>query len=125
MKKLLVVFLVLGLSFPSLSQYSGSFERPSRSIRKGSSIAKINNFQRQALEHIADGILNGSITANEAKRLLDVAERIEKKENRYLRNRKLTSREFRELSRDLEALDRMIARERRNRDRSSLDRNRF
>ena len=71
----------------------------------------INNFQRQARMQIADGIVDGTINSREAARLLGFAERIEVKENRYLRNGRMTAGEERELKEDLAVLGRMIRHE--------------
>lgn len=90
-----------------------------RSARGG--VMSVNVMQRQAREKIANGIVNGTITSREAKMLLEMAERIEAKENRYLRNGRLTSYERRELEEDLERLDRMIIRNKRDNEYSNAD----
>ncbi|AWV98801.1 hypothetical protein [Arcticibacterium luteifluviistationis] len=88
-----------------------------------SNAREINSFQRQARESIAQGIVAGTINSNEAKRLLVVAEKIEAKENKYLRNGRLTSRESNELKKDIDSLNKMIRREKNDRDVSNVDRN--
>lgn len=82
---------------------------------------RINSFQRDAREHIAQGIIEGSITSREAARLLQMAEEIEVKENRYMRRGGLNNREVSELQNDLKQLDRRIYRERRDGDRQLND----
>lgn len=82
---------------------------------------KINSFQRQARERIANGIVEGTVNSNEAKRLLEFAERIETKENRYMRNGRISNSEARELQEDLSRLNRMISRETRDFDRQNND----
>lgn len=77
----------------------------------------INSFQRQAKERIALGRSRGLITSNEASRLIHYYEKIERKENLYARNGRISRREAKELERDLINLDKMITRE-------SIDRNR-
>jgi hypothetical protein len=95
------------------------YETSHRSSR--GTMMNINSFQRQARERIADGIVEGTITSHEAKRLLEFAERIEIKENRYLRNGRLTTNESRELKEDLNDLNRMIIRDIRDGDRAPVD----
>jgi hypothetical protein len=82
---------------------------------------KINSFQRQARERIANGIVEGTINSNEARRLLEQAERIEIKENRYLRNGRISNFEARELQEDLNKLNRMISRDIRDFDKQRND----
>ncbi len=82
---------------------------------------RINSFQRDAREHIAQGIIEGSITSREAARLLQMAEQIEEKENRYMRRGGLSNREVSKLQNDLKHLDRRIYRERRDGDRQLND----
>jgi len=77
----------------------------------------INSFQRQAKERIALGRSRGLITSNEASRLIHYYEKIERKENLYARNGRISRREANELERDLINLDKMITRE-------TIDRNR-
>lgn len=83
--------------------------------------ARIDSYQREARKRIAWGIENGNITANEAKRLLREAERIEYKENAFLRDRFLDNRERKELAQDLADLNRKITRETRDWNRQSND----
>lgn len=85
----------------------------------------VNSFQRQSRDRIAEGISRGLITGREAKKLLTFAEEIERKENRYMRNGRLTQREANELTADLNALNRMITRETRDRDRLNNDDRRY
>lgn len=82
----------------------------------------INTFQRDARERIAAGIVEGTINSREAERLLSFAEKIEMKENRYMRNGRLTPNEVRELREDLGMLNRMIAKEKRDFDNAPVDR---
>ncbi len=64
----------------------------------------INDLQREARGRIADGIANGSLTSQEAIRLLSEYERISVKERRSVSNGRLTSRETREITQDLQNL---------------------
>ncbi len=89
--------------------------------KSNSASGMINSFQREARESIASGIVNGSITSYEAKRLLEMAEKIEAKENRFMRNGRLTNNEVRELKEDLAVLNRIIVKEKRDNDRSNAD----
>jgi hypothetical protein len=82
---------------------------------------KINMMQREARERIANGIINGTINSYEAGRLLGIAEKIEIKENRMLRNGRLTGNEVRELEDDLIRLNRMIMRNKRDNDVAPVD----
>ncbi len=92
-----------------------------RIYRGGRSNVMINSFQRQSRDRIAEGISRGLITANEAKKLLSYAEKIERKENRFMRNGRLSPSEVRELQSDLAALNRMISREMRDSNRQYND----
>ncbi|MFT5883889.1 MAG: hypothetical protein ACI9IP_000339 [Arcticibacterium sp.] len=90
-------------------------------VLNGRSTRGINSFQKEAREHIAYGIIDGTITSNEARRLLEFSERIEIKENRFSRNGRLSSYEMRILKEDLNDLDKMIRRDLRDRERSIAD----
>lgn len=85
--------------------YDAQYNRISRS-RNASRM--INSFQQQARERIAWGISRGLITGRESKRLLEMADRIEWKENRFMRNGRLSPGQAQELKQDLMVLDRMI-----------------
>lgn len=129
MKKLVVLITILGTTWISAdAQFRADnreFERNSNwrydndyrvsNNRKNT----INSFQRDAREHIALGIVEGTITSREAARLLEMAERIEEKENRYMRRGGLDRREVAELKEDLRELDRRILSERRDSERIS------
>lgn len=136
MKKLLMIFALAVSSLFTNAQYRNGNDRTyAQNIpRSGSDRAdlsrsgRINAFQRDAREHIAQGIIEGSITSREAGRLLEMAEAIERKENKYMRGRGLSSREVAELKNDLRDLDRRIWRERRDQDTQPVDnrgRNRY
>jgi len=94
--------------------YDAQFNRVNRS-RNASRM--INSFQQQARERIAWGISRGLITGRESKRLLEFADRIEWKENRYMRNGRLSAGQAQELKQDLIVLDRMITHAKANGDR--------
>lgn len=85
--------------------YDAQYNRINRS-RNASRM--INSFQQQARERIAWGISRGLITGRESKRLLEMADRIEWKENRFMRNGRLSPGQAQELKQDLLVLDRMI-----------------
>lgn len=97
-------------------RYNSNNSRTNRDVNR-----RVNSFQRDAREHIAQGIVEGTITSREAARLLEMAERIERKENKYKRSGGLSGREVADLTRDLKDLDRRIFRERRDWDRQSND----
>ncbi|WP_304235427.1 hypothetical protein [Jiulongibacter sediminis] len=136
MKKLFAfVFLSLFFVGTASAQYAGNrtearkgkvyasndFHRGTygRSVRGAG--MKINMMQREARERIANGIINGTINSYEAGRLLGIAEKIEIKENRMLRNGRLTGNEVRELEDDLIRLNRMIMRNKRDNDVAPVD----
>jgi hypothetical protein len=127
MKKLLIIAAFLGVVFGVNAQYNGkpngNRHQENQRYERGRKPAShaINSFQEQARERIADGIVQGTINSKEAQRLLEFAERIEIKENRYLRNGRLTPNESRELEQDLTVLNRMISREKRDNDRQYVD----
>ena len=124
MKKLFFIILVALPSF-LMAQFRADNGIRNERYRKTTKVGQLNQFQIEAMEHIAKGILNGNLTANEAKQLLNMAEKIELKENRFLRNRNMSNREYRQLENDLNTLDRHIERLRKNADRFPLDRRRF
>lgn len=82
---------------------------------------RVDDFQREARRRIADGIAQGSITSREAKNLMRDVERIERKEQIFWRDRVLDIRERRELQEDLYALNREITHEKRDNERSTYD----
>lgn len=82
----------------------------------------ISSFQQDARDRIAFGISRGLITGREANRLIDFADRIEMKENRYMRNGRLSPGEVQELKRDLVFLDRMITEAKTNAQRQAVQR---
>jgi hypothetical protein len=134
MKKLLMILTLLGTTLFAEAQYRNGNNRVytrndnrrpawngnDNSADRGRN-ERINSFQRNAREHIAQGIIEGTITSRESARLLEMAERIEQKENRYKRRGGLSNREVSELQNDLKQLDRRIYKERRNWDRQSND----
>jgi hypothetical protein len=106
----------------SNNSYDKKWDNKSYDRRDGrGAVMNINSFQKEARESIAYGIIDGSITSFEAKRLLEFAERIEIKENRYMRNGRLTGHEVNELKDDINVLNRMIRRDIRDGERSRAD----
>jgi hypothetical protein len=102
--------------------YNEKWSNNSYSKRSGrGAMTNINSFQKQARENIAYGIIDGSITSKEAKRLLGFSERIEIKENRFMRNGRLTGHEVNELKDDINVLNRMISKDIRDGERSRAD----
>jgi hypothetical protein len=75
-------------------------------VRRGN--FKVNSFQNQARMRIADGISKGFINSSESRNLLRFYERIERKENLFRRNGRISRREAAELNRDLNHLNLMI-----------------
>lgn len=97
--------------------YSWGYDAQYNRINRSRSASRmINSFQQQARERIAWGISRGLITGRESRRLLEFAERIEWKENRFMRNGRLSSGQAQELKRDLLVLDRMITQAKTNGD---------
>lgn len=126
MKKLIMIVALTVFGLATVNAQHGSRNYPGQDTRNrvqnnARGVHKINSFQREARENIANGILDGSISSREARRLLERAERIELKENRFLKNGRLTRRESRELERDLNTLNRSIAREKRDNDGGHVD----
>jgi|AntRauTorckE5430_2_1112549.scaffolds.fasta_scaffold28038_1 hypothetical protein len=134
MKKLLMILILLGTTLFAEAQSRNSNNRVytqndnrrpawnqnDNSAGRGRN-ERINSFQRNARVHIAQGIVEGTITSRESARLLEMAERIEQKENRYKRWGGLSNSEVSELQNDLKQLDRRIYKERRDWDRQSND----
>ena len=81
----------------------------------------INALQREVREDIADGIVRGTINSREAQRLLSIAEQIEIKEDRFTRNGRLTDRESNEIKGDLRELQRMIRKDKMDREIAPVD----
>lgn len=119
MKKLTVLTALLLFTIGSVFAQRGS-----RSHRNGGN--GVNQMHYEMRVKIADGIIDGTITAREARRLLEVSEDISFRKERMNRNGRLTQRELDRLRRDLRDLDRMIVREVRDGDRirnGAFDRN--
>lgn len=93
--------------------------------RSRSDNSMINALQREVREDIAEGIIRGTIDSREAQRLLSIAEQIELKENRYVRNGRLTQRESEDIKEDLMSLKRMIRKEKTDRDMAPVDNGRY
>lgn len=134
MKKLLAtVGMIAVFAAGTFAQYPGKvearnnktyqddrFER-GRGSWSNSTTSQINFRQREIRENIANGIIRGTLTSNEVHMLLDMAEKIEMKENRFLRNGRLTNMEMRELENDLNRLERMIIHNKRDKDFAPVD----
>lgn len=117
-KSLIAVAFVFVLSASAFAQSNGRYGRnnyPQNTPPNGRHDARLpandrqeaqmlNDLQREARSRIADGIAQGTLTSQEAIRLLNDYERINTKERRYLANQNLTRRETRELSSDLQNL---------------------
>ncbi|MFN4147608.1 MAG: hypothetical protein ACK4GN_17420 [Runella sp.] len=82
---------------------------------------RIDDYQREARRRIAIGVETGALTSREARNLLRFAERIERKEQFFWRDRRLDGQERRELEEDLAQLHREITREKRDRDRAAYN----
>ena len=131
MKKLSAIIVLVLFSVSTVSaQYYGSVDyrkdkvynsKAYASRGERGAISKINVFQKEAREKIANGIVNGSLTANEASRLLEMAERIELKENRFMRNGRLTRNEVNEIESDLYKLNKMIVRNKKDNEFAPID----
>jgi hypothetical protein len=87
-------------------------------VVRGNKAMMIDSYQRQAKMRIHDGVRKGLITRNEADRLMRYYTAIERKENRFMRNGRISRSEARELDNDLDQLNRMITREKRDFDRN-------
>jgi hypothetical protein len=126
MKKLMMIIALTVFGFATVNAQNGSRNYPGKDTRNrvqnnARGVHKINSYQREARENIANGILDGSINSREARKLLEIAERIEIKENRFLRNGHLTRNETRTLERDLGNLNKQIRREATDNDRAYVD----
>ena len=134
MKKLVATLgMIVVFAASTFAQYPGKVEaRNNRTYQderfergRGSwgntAASEINFRQRDIRENIANGIIRGTLTSNEVHMLLDMAERIEMKENRYMRNGRLTNMEIRELDNDLSRLERMIIHNKRDNDFAPVD----
>jgi hypothetical protein len=95
------------------SDNDGSYDR---NWRKTYGTRGINSFQKQARERIANGVAMGKLTSREVNKLMRFYEKIEIKENRYLRNGRISNHEAHELQNDLNELNMLISREMRNRE---------
>lgn len=146
MKKLMLMTVLVSASFFASAQYANNrnFDNDNHSHKEGNSynsrmndrnwgydrnynqvrgkVNTINSFQFEARQRIATGIVNGTINSREAERLLAFAERIELKENRFMRNGRLNPNEVNELKSDLAELNRMISREMRDGNQAPVDR---
>lgn len=91
-------------------------------VVRGNKAMMIDSYQRQAKMRINDGVRRGLITRGEANRLMRFYENIERKENRFLRNGRISRSEARELDNDLDQLNRMITREKRDFERNRNNR---
>lgn len=80
-------------------------------VARNSNAKRIESFQRQAYRKIENGRKRGTISRNGYNRLMRALAQIENKENRFMRNGRLTNEETRILHRDLVNLDRMIQHE--------------
>ncbi|UBM59907.1 hypothetical protein LAG90_04500 [Marinilongibacter aquaticus] len=131
MKKLmaLIVFSLVSVSIANAQYSNRTYARNDQynsryaSKARGGAAAEINMLQKQARERIADGIVSGRITANESKNLLSLAEKIEWKENQYMRNGRLTNREINELKKDIHHLNNLITRNLKDHQTSPVDHN--
>ena len=109
--------------------YNESFERSDKNDNKwgydndhnvvrSNKAMMIDSYQRQAKMRIGEGVRRGSITRFEADKLMKYYYAIERKENRFMRNGRISRSEARELNNDLEHLNRMITKESRDFQRS-------
>lgn len=144
MKKLIIGILLFGISSLSLQAQYGNRENgntkydsrdndrySSKQIGKNKSKGKkqhwrgnnnnrnsesrqINSYQRMTLEKIRQGEARGLITRRESDKLMRYYNEITRKENRYLRNGRLSSREKRDLKQDLDKLNIRINKESRD-----------
>lgn len=80
-------------------------------VARNSNARRIESFQRQAYMKIENGRKRGAISRSGYNRLMRAFGQIENKENRFMRNGRLTNEETRILHRDLANLDRMIQQE--------------
>jgi hypothetical protein len=80
-------------------------------VARSSNVRRIESFQRQAYMKIENGRKRGTISRNGYNRLMRAFDQIENKENRFMRNGRLTNEQTRILHRDLANLDKMIQQE--------------
>lgn len=93
---------------PNYGKYDNSRTDTRLPVRDRQEAQLINDLQREARGRIADGIGRGTLTTQEAIRLLNEYERISIRERRSLSNGRLTTRETREITEDLQNLMRGI-----------------
>lgn len=132
MKKLLIfsMFLLLIMVSCTSNQYRGYNDREriysyenrregtiSRNYKPsvGTNEHRIDAFQSQAFKKIETSRRRGVLGKSSYNRLIRKLNQIEQKENRFMRNGRLSNSETRQLVIDLENLDKMISHESRNR----------
>lgn len=106
MKKILFAAVVLALGFTNASAQYGPRYNDHDDYRRGRNhgTSDINYLQREARQHIADGVQWGTLTSREANALMNQYERIEAKERRFSHRGRLSPREERILREDLQQL---------------------
>jgi hypothetical protein len=107
MKKILFAAVVLALGFTNASAQYGPRYNDRDDYRDGRNhnrTSDINYLQREARQHIADGVQWGTLTSREANALMNQYERIEAKERRFSHRGRLSPREERILREDLRQL---------------------
>ncbi len=120
MKKLLIIIALFGFTPFTFAQYREyRMERYPRENYERRD--EIQFLQRQIRRDIAFGIESGKITSRESRQLLREVEKNEQLESRYKRDGRLDAREKRELMEDLEMLSRLVRREKRDDDRVSYE----
>jgi hypothetical protein len=109
MKKILFVAAILALGFTNASAQYGGRDRDYRGDDHRDNPREyrdygINGLQREAREQISMGIRRGSLNSREAAILMNEYDRIAEREQRYSSHGRLSHREARKLTEDLERL---------------------
>lgn len=121
MKKILFAAVVLALGFTNASaQYGPRYDHRDGYSRER--MADINQLQREARQHIANGVQWGTLTSREANALMNQYDRIQAKERKFARHGRLSPREERILRDDLLQLMSDTRRLTNDRDRWARDR---
>jgi hypothetical protein len=104
---------------------SWGYDRDWNVVSQRNRSKSVDSYQRRALDEISFGIAKGLINRREANKLMGMYEKIERKENRFLRNNRINRREARELENDLDELHNRIKIELQDKERNKNNRIRF
>ncbi|SEI75681.1 hypothetical protein SAMN04487995_2049 [Dyadobacter koreensis] len=107
MKKILFVAAILAFGFTNASAQYG-YDRGRGDVYRNSPREQrdfgVNSLQREARQQIAAGIQRGTLNSREAAILMNEYDRIADRERRYSSHGRLSPKEARKLTNDLERL---------------------